>query len=366
MPGTAWPSLRETFDLPQSGLGMVLAATLGGFLASSVMAGRLVARLGVGMLLALSTGLVSLCMLGFAAAPTWPLFLASAAVLGVGSGAIDSGLNGYAARHFSARHMNWLHAAYGLGAALGPLAMTAVLAQGFEWRWGYLPLAAALAVMSALFVASRRSWKDDPMPSGGGKAGGATGVLRRPLAQLQIAIFFVYTGVEITAGQWCFALLSEGRGLSTAAAGLVAASFWAALFAGRVLTGVVVDRLGADGMVRVAMLGALVGAVALALAPTPVGVAGILLIGLAVAPIYPLLMSRTPARLGAADALHAVGFQVAAAMLGGVALPGLGGLLAERFGLEAIAVLTAVAALILWLMHELLLRLTAAARECAA
>ena len=40
-------------------------------------------------------------------------------------------------------------------------------------------------------------------------------------------IFFVYTGVELTAGQWAFALLTEARGLSTASAGFWAGLFWA-------------------------------------------------------------------------------------------------------------------------------------------
>jgi MFS family permease len=82
-----------------------------GFFVSSTLAGRLLRRLGVGALLALSTGLVALALAGYGLVPSWALFLGCAAVLGLGSGAIDAGLNAYAAGHFSARHMNWLHAA---------------------------------------------------------------------------------------------------------------------------------------------------------------------------------------------------------------------------------------------------------------
>jgi hypothetical protein len=71
-----------------------------------------------------------------------------------------------------------------------------------------------------------------------------------------------------------------------------------------------------------------------------------------------MLMSRTPARLGAEQALHAVGFQVSAAMLGGLVFPSLGVLFADSFDLEATAMLIVAAAGTLWLLHEVLLRVS--------
>src|ERR687896_5507 len=81
--------------------------------------------------------LIALAYVGFAFSPLWPLFVACAVVHGFGSGAIDAGLNGYAAHHLSARHMNWLHACYCFGAMLGPLLMTAVLTTGRHYSTGY-------------------------------------------------------------------------------------------------------------------------------------------------------------------------------------------------------------------------------------
>ena len=103
--------------------------------------------------------------------------------------------------------------------------------------------------------------------------------MRRPLVWLQILIFFVYTGVELTAGQWCFALLTEGRGMAPAAAGIWAGLFWGSLFAGRVALGFVAEGIGADRLVRLGTTGALLGALLLASAPTKVGLAGLLLLG---------------------------------------------------------------------------------------
>jgi fucose permease len=356
--GVAWPSLRGEFGLPQSGLGLVLAGFAAGFFLSSSSAGRLLQRLGVGALLAASTALVALALFGYGLTPSWSLFLLAAAVLGLGSGAIDAGLNAYAAGHFSPRHMNWLHAAYGLGASLGPFVMTGAIAAGLTWRGGYLLLALVLTGMACLFVATRGRWQGDVRLDGStsGASLPAGRVLRRPLVWLQILIFFVYTGAELTAGQWAFALLTEARGMAPTPAGIWAGLFWVAMFAGRVSLGFVADRLGPDRLVRLGTVGGLIGALALALAPTPVGLAGLVLLGFSLAPIYPMLMSRTPARLGGEAALHAVGFQVSAAMLGAFALPSLAGLAADRVGLEAAAAIVAASAAAVLVLHEILLR----------
>ena len=60
-----------------------------------------------------------------------------------------------------------------------------------------------------------------------------------------------------------------------------------------------------------------------------VGFLGLLILGFAMAPIFPLLVTATPLRLGAADAGNAIGFQVAAASFGIGVLPGLAGALAD-------------------------------------
>jgi len=60
--GVAWPSVREVFALPQSALGLILTAMAVGFFISSTLAGRLLQKFGVGNLLTLSTGLVTLAL----------------------------------------------------------------------------------------------------------------------------------------------------------------------------------------------------------------------------------------------------------------------------------------------------------------
>ncbi|AUX46493.1 MFS transporter [Sorangium cellulosum] len=364
--GVAWPSLRTAFALPQSALGALLVGTGVGYFSSGIAAGRLVERLGVGKLLAVSSGLITVAMFGYASTPVWPLLILCGLIAGLGSGAIDSGLNAYAASNFSARHVNWLHACYCVGAALGPLIATAALATTGSWRWGYAILGAIMLVLTTAFALAKASFR--ARPAAGAGAQEAPGVqevppaqaraaLRQPRVWLQIAVFFLYTGLEVTLGQWSFTVNTEARGVATETAGIWAGAYWASIGVGRVLLGLAVDRVGADRLLRMATVAALLGSALFAVGPAWPGAAGLMLAGLGLAPIYPTLMSRTPARLGPYTA-HAIGFQVSAGMIGGAILPSIGGFLAARVGLSAIGTLAVAASVGLWLLHEALLRAT--------
>jgi fucose permease len=85
-----------------------------------------------------------------------------------------------------------------------------------------------------------------------------------------------------------------------------------------------------------------------------VGFLGLALIGFSLAPLFPLLISHTPKRLGAAHAPNAIGFQVAAAGLGLSLVPGLAGVLAESLGLEIIGPFLLLASIATFLLHEVI------------
>ncbi len=360
--GVAWPTVRERFGLTQSGMGLVLGFGVGGYFLSGLLAGRLVRALGVGALLAASSGLVALGLVGYALAPSWYLFFPVAAVIGLGSGAIDSGLNAYAAHHFPVRYMNWLHASWSVGATIGPAIMTTAIAVTASYRPGYAVLAAALGSMALAFATTRRSWDDpgdDPAPAVAAAPRadpGGWGALRRGRVWMQIAIFFVYTGVETGTGAWCFTVLREDRGFGVEEAGVWTTVFWGSLTAGRVALGFVVDRFGPDRLLRLVTATALAGVAAFAALPGVWGGLGLVVLGVSLAPVFPTLMSRTPARLGVEVTHHAVGFQVSAATLGSAFLPGGYGLLATRLGVGAIPWALTGAMLLLLVLHEALLR----------
>jgi fucose permease len=353
--GTAWPSMRRTFGLPVSELGALLLSMMAGYLASSAAAGSLVARMGVGRLLLLSSLAVAASCAGYAVAPAWRLMLPLGLLSGAGAGAIDAGLNAYAAARMSPRLVAWLHASWGVGAMLGPLLITAVLESGLGWRWGYVAVGSALLALAICFSLTLDLWVT---PASAAHAAPAPGngvlrALRRPAVWIGIALFFAYSGVEATAGQWAYTLLSESRGLEPALAAFVVASYWASLTLGRVLAGLLASRVPTERLLR-ASTGAAVLAAALLWSNRgwASSLFGLVVLGLSLAPVFPLLISATPGRLGAGDADHAIGFQVSAACLGGAVVPAAAGLLARWRGIEAVAPYLFGIAVALFVLHE--------------
>ena len=363
--GVAWPSIRRSFGLPPGQLGALLASAMAGYLASSFSSGALVARLGVGLVLLWSSVLMVVNAFAYAVAPTWSVMVAAGLLAGLGAGAVDAGINAFAAARFSPRLVSWLHACYGLGAMLGPLLMTAVLTSGLGWRWGYALIGALLAAVAVSFLVTRARWTmARPDPGSPAEApervAGLFETLGRPRVWLNVALFFVYAGLEVTAGQWTYSLFTDARGIAAGAAGVWIAVYWAALTAGRVVSGALASRLAANALLRIGTIGALGGALLIWWDPGfgagPVGLAAL---GFALAPIFPTLIAETPARLGPPHATSAIGFQVAGAYLGVAAIPGFTGLLATYAGLEVIGPCLVATATVLLLLQEIARRLHA-------
>jgi fucose permease len=354
--GVAWPSLRRSFDRPIDQLGLILLATMAGYLASSFSAGAVLERLGVGRLLVASCLLVAASAAGWAATPWWAPILGGAFVSGLGAGAIDAGVNAFAAARFTPRVITWLHACWGLGAMLGPLAMTAVVAAGPGWRFGYVLLAVSLVAMAACFRLTLGLWElpvGEAPPPGGGIAVSLREALREPRVRGNALLFFLYTGAETSAGQWAFSLLTESRGMTTAAAGLTASAYWGSIFAGRLAFGALAHHVSPARLLRLGMAGAPLAALVLSLTRSGGGgFAGLFALGLLLAPIFPLLIAETPARVGERHASHAIGFQISAATLGAGTLPAAAGVLARHAGLESLGPFLLGATVLLLALHE--------------
>ena len=347
--GLIWPSMRFSFHEPVGALGILLVFGVAASVASSTVTGRVMSRVRVGQLLALGGALLALALRIEAMAPSLWIIAVGMMIFGFGFGLVDSVLNAYAANHFGARQVNWMHACFGLGATIGPLLVTALLSNGLGWRWTYGSMALALVVVTFVFAITRQGWETAPAlmtaaspVSDGGAAGRISDPPRRePRTPVLISILTftaLETGLESGAGIWGYVFLTAGRGLSHDAAGVAVAAYWAMMFVGRVVLGPVAERVGAAGVLSCAVAGAAFGA-ALMVIPGPaiVAVVGMMTVGLAAAPIFPLFTLTTAQRVDQADTARTVGFEVAASAVGGAALPAGMGLAIGAFNARALA-----------------------------
>lgn len=330
--GVAWPSLRGEFDRGISELGALLAFGSVGYLTASVAYGRVHSRLGTGAALGTGCSLMTVALVGIAVAPGWPIVAMSSVLLGLGGGLVDSGMNAHAALDFDLRSINLLHASYGVGATFGPLLITVSLTAGVAWRGGYAVLALGQAGIALVIWQTRNRWVGNVQEPAPGPAVRAS----RGRILLLLALFLVYTGAEVGAGQWAYTLLNEGRGLSTAAAGGWVAAYWGGLTAGRFLFSALGHRASPSGTLNGSVALALIGLSILWWDPSGIGFVGLPIAGMGFAAVFPTLVSLTPARIGRDRSTRMVGYQLAAANIGAASVPWTLGLLAESYGLAAL------------------------------
>ena len=165
-------------------------------------------------------------------------------------------------------------------------------------------------------------------------------------------------GVTLGAGGGTVAVLVGWvSGVPVAVAGFWAGFYWASFTFGRIIFGIIADRINVTNAIRSMIALAAGGAALLWWNPTDsVSFAGLAIMGFALAPVFPLLISSTPGRLGVSDATNAIGFQVGAASFGIAILPGLAGALAERTTLEVIPPFLLATSLIMLALHEIAVR----------
>jgi fucose permease len=368
--GVAWPTMRADFALPLDAMGLLLISSTVGYSLASFFIARLIKRFGIGSLLIFSSLASAVALFGYPLAPAWSVIVGIGALAGFGSGVLDAGVNTYLAAEYQESEMQWLHAFFGIGATLSPIIMTASLSQFVSWRPGYIFVGTLMVMMGGAFRLTYSAWKAPQPGSETVPASEAAGPglmdyqtslwksLLQPQTWVGILLFLLYTGAELTLGNWTYTLFTEGRGISPQIAGIWAGGFWATFTVGRILGGLFVHRVRLNTLMVSAMSLALVGAVLFWWNPLPlVGVLGVFVAGFAMAPIFAGLISSTRQRVGEHHAANTIGIQISAAGLGGAVLPALAGFLARRISLEAIPVMLAVSLLGMLILYVLSTRI---------
>jgi fucose permease len=359
--GSAWPSMYGGFGVPVSFAGIISMIIALGTVTSSLQSSRLTCRFGAGKVTAASVAMTALALLGFSLSSAfWQLCL-WAVPYGLGAGAVDAALNNYVALHYASRHMSWLHCMWGVGASLGPYFMGYALTSGRGWPMGYRWISFLQFGLTALLVLSLSLWR----VHGGGSREEASRraltlsqVLRIPGVKSMVAAFFCYCGIEQTAGLWASSYLTLEKGLPAETAAGFASLFFLGVTAGRGLSGFLTLALNDRQMVRLGQGITVLGVLALLL---PVGgetaaLAGLVLVGLGCAPIYPCFIHATPDYFGAENSQAVIGVQMAGAYVGTCLMPPVFGLLASRVTPALFPAYLLAALLAMVFAHEKLLR----------
>ena len=163
--------------------------------------------------------------------------------------------------------------------------------------------------------------------------------LRQPRCGLSVLLFFLYVGAEGSLGTWTYSLLIESRGIRPSWRGYGLAVIGPPLQLAGLWQGCMPNVLGLISLVQGSVVVAFLGAVLLWWNPSQwTNLLAVALMGFAIAPIFPALMSGTSQRVGEHFAANTIGMQMAAAGLGSAVIPSLVGVLARRISLEIVPV----------------------------
>lgn len=364
--GAAWPSMYPQFDVPVSYAGIISMIIALGTVVSSLQSDRLTKKLGTGKVTALSVLMTAMALFGFATSHSFGMLCLWAIPYGLGAGSVDASLNNYVALHYESRHMSWLHCMWGIGASAGPYIMGYALTAGWGWNSGYHIIAVLQIVLTAILLCSLPLWKQRPAEVlQDGKVQPAKALSIREVLQLAgareiLVCFFCYCALEQTTGLWASSYLTLHKGVSADTAATFASMFYLGITVGRALSGFLTMKLNDVQMIR---LGEVIIGIGVLVMLLPFGqslsLAGLILIGLGCAPVYPCVIHSTPAHFGADKSQAIIGIQMACAYVGTCLMPPVFGLIANHITVALLPVYLLIILVLMVIMHELLCKKTA-------
>lgn len=274
---------------------------------------------------------------GVALAPTWPTFLASVFVIGIGFGGLDLGLNllvAHSAGRGRSALLNALNGAYGFGAVAGPIFISRLGQDHLAPLYGGAAVVALALVPAVAGISGRLpvTPRDAARPRGGGL-----------LVLIFLVGFAFYVGTETGVGGWMTSHL-ESAGFGSVDAASLTSGFWLAMAIGRLLAALIPERVPPATVI---ISGSAVAAVALLVALSGHAAPfAYIVTGLAIAPIFPTAIAWL-AKLRPGDS-RSTSWMFPATMVGGGIIPPAIGVAIAGVGIAwAPAILSAVAVMTL-------------------
>ena len=357
--GAVWPSIYQGFGVPVSYSGVIFCIISVGTVISSLQSDRLTRRFGTGGVTAISVGMTAAALFGFSVSNSFLALCLWAIPYGLGAGSVDAALNNYVALHFASRHMSWLHCMWGVGASTGPYIMGNVLARNARWHMGYRVIGVIQLVLTAVIAISLPLWKTGTAGNTEEQAAApAKALTLRQIFHISgvkevVITFFCYCSLEQTAGLWASSYLVLARGIAPETAAGFASLFFLGITAGRALSGFLTLKWNDAQMVRMGLCVIALGLAALFLPFGPTtALAGLVLIGLGCAPIYPSIIHATPGHFGAERSQAIIGVQMAGAYIGNCLMPPLFGVLADHTTIAVFPYCLLVLLILMGTMHE--------------
>ena len=336
--GAVLPAWQHHISSDYGIVGLYFLGLIGGLLSSVSAAPKLLESKGVGWTLAFACAIAGSGFLYLAfVSPPVPAWwrIAGMAILGFAAGLLHTAIFQAISpmyRHDPAATVNLAGILFGLGCLA-----VALLISGAFYAYTAAALQAWIAVIPALFgwMYLKTPFPVRPVPHHPAVRE-IFSELRSPAAVLLALLLFFQLGNEWAVAGWLTLFLTQRLGISPASSLLMLALFWFALLIGRVGAQWILPKVRHSRLLMSSAAAAILGCVILLATNNRFGaVSGIVLLGSAFGPIYPLLVEKIGHRF---PSFHP-GFYngiFSFAIAGGLLAPGTLGYFASAWGVSVV------------------------------
>ena len=338
--GSAWPALHLSIGAAVSWAGVYSTVLALCAVISSFFSGKVIARFGTAKVTCVSVFMTVVGLFGISFSSSFWVLCFAAVPLGLGSGCIDAALNSFVALHYAARHMNWLHCSWGIGATAGPAIISLFIAQPNGWCNGYQLIGFVQLVIAIIVLLSLPMWKKAVPEKAAQSAENPQLLSYKNMLSMRgvkamVLVFFLYCGIEYLCGIWGATYFVEAKGLPAELAAQLAGTFYLGITVGRLAAGFLSIKISEKNIIFSGCALIACAIVCLLLPWQAAYLPALLLLGLGCAPLYPGLMHCVPDLFGKREASSIIGMLMASAVLGAMLIPPL-------FGALSVSLTTAI------------------------
>ncbi len=293
--GPTLPDLAASFTLPLANAGILRAAQQIGVIGAILAGGRLLDRFNPRYAILPGVLLMAVGLMGLTAGGSLVIALAASVILGIGSGLLNLGANvaiGALYQSNAAPVLAALHAFFGLGLFGGPLIAEWSMTRQEHWQSAYTVSSILCIGLGLLFARLSISIQSNALRDDAEQPAIRPAVAWLRLLPL-ILLLFLYNGAGSGLADWLATHLQLVASAGVDTASQVTALYGLAITAGRIISIEALRRFGNMSVLTLAIGIATVGAALIVLGNAQVGLitAGVLMVGIGFAPIYPTVIA---------------------------------------------------------------------------
>lgn len=339
--GSGWPVMQVEFNVPSSYVGYVSMTISFMTIISALISPYFIKKFHTKWICVFSIFLTIVGLLGFSFCKEYWMLFIFAIPYGLGAGAIDSSINNYVANNYSGSVMSFLHCFYGIGAVISPNIMSLALKyarwnEGCSWT-SFIQIGILVIVLLTLpvwnKVKSKESIEENKEEI---ESVGIKKTILVPGVIATLISFFAYCSAEATCFLWTSSYFAgQYQSLSSDLIASLGSLIYGGLMVGRLISGFITNKLGDKKMIRIGTILEVIGIILIFLSSIHYAfpIAGFIILGIGMGPIYPSIMHMAPYKFGKKYSASVISLQMASAYIGTTFMPLLFGILQEKLGI---------------------------------